>query len=151
MVQYIGIDPGMGGGIAFIDSDDNSFAFNCPPNPREMSYLLKDMLMDNVEHECIIEHVHAFPHDGRSSVFKFGRNLGQWEGVLCSLEVSYITVTPYVWQKYYGTPKFEEKAKRKRWLKALASEKFPQIKTTFKVSDAVLIANYLKETSNAKS
>jgi hypothetical protein len=140
---YVGIDPGISGGVCVIDRDGNANAIACPKTPMLMGEELFGMLPnDGTEVVGVIEHVHAFPTDGRSSAFKFGRNFGQWEGILSEMNVPYTLVTPYTWQKHFECPKFDTKKLRKRWLKTHAEELYPQIKVTFKVSDSILIARY---------
>ena len=84
------------------------------------------------------------PKQGVVSVFTFGKNYGQWLGILASNGVPYKEVTPQTWMKYYGAmPK--DKAKRKKHLKHLAQSLYPNIKITLKTADAVLIAHWCKQ------
>ena len=46
---------------------------------------------------------------------------------------------------YYNMPPKLDKNKRKKWLKDLAEKLYPNIKITYNTSDAILIANYLKD------
>ena len=141
--DYIGIDPGISGGVAVIDKLDNATCIACPKTPMLMGEELFGMIpRDGTEIIATIEHVHAFPTDGRSSAFKFGRNFGQWEGILSEMDVPYSLITPYAWQKHFECPKFDAKKLRKRWLKEKAEELYPHLKITFKVSDAILIARF---------
>jgi hypothetical protein len=48
-----------------------------------------------------IEKVHAMPHDGRSSLFKFGVNYGAWLGILHSKQIPVIEVSPQKWMKFW--------------------------------------------------
>ena len=92
-----------------------------------------------------IEQVHAFPTDARSSAFKFGRNYGEWLGVLGALRIKTIHVTPQKWMKYYkekfkmALPK--DKQQRKRKLKEIAAN-YTDKKVTLYNADAILIAVY---------
>lgn len=144
---HIGIDPGFSGGIAFIDSDGNSSAHKCPREPSEMSDIFFEAVTQYSLNDisCCIEHVHAFPTDGRSSAFKFGYNFGVWNGIISSMDLKCWEVTPVVWQKFFDTPKFKIKKERKRWLKNLAQELFPHMRVTFNISDALLIAEYCRK------
>jgi hypothetical protein len=86
------------------------------------------------------------PHDGRSSLFKFGTNYGTWIGIFGTMNMDVTFISPQVWQKsYISTPSaFESKAKRKRYLKSLASDAFQtkNKKVTLATSDAILICQY---------
>ena len=77
--KYIAIDPGKSGGIAVL-KDNEVQAYKCPPTFKEMAQLIKSIKKDT--YLCILEKVHAFPTDGRSSAFKFGTNYGAWIGIL---------------------------------------------------------------------
>jgi len=134
----ITIDPGQSGGICAM-FDDNLVAYKCPKTPKEMSVIakeLKSMCQSNGFPVLgIIEKVHAFPTDARSSAFKFGKNFGTWIGILESLCIKYIMVTPQKWQKQFELPK--NKQQRKRELKMIAKEFYP--KATLYTADAICI------------
>tara|TARA_R100001443_G_scaffold111151_1_gene123713 strand:+ start:750 stop:1283 length:534 start_codon:yes stop_codon:yes gene_type:complete len=145
---FLGIDIGKAGGIAMISYKDNEETVSCmkfSKNLYEVDSILKvakdAFSLDRIH--CLVEHVHAFPKQGVVSMFSFGQNLGQWEGMLTSNEISYDYVQPKTWMIDYvelGKPKKE----RKRLLLGKAKELFPNIKVTFNVSDALLIADYCK-------
>jgi|TARA_R110000744_G_scaffold81015_4_gene159236 hypothetical protein len=144
----IGIDPGKSGGICAYDGKKMRNVQACPSDPRGMANSLREIIRDfDIEGlgkdsvQVIIEHVHAFPSDGRSSVFKFGTNYGMWLGICASYDLDVTTVPPQVWMKKYGElPK--EKQERKRYLKMLALSYFQDLKITLKTADAILIAKY---------
>ena len=144
---FIGIDPGISGGIAVI-YNDTYYAKKCPNTISEMAEeiaILNDMGPDMPKY-AIVERVHSMPGQGVSSTFKFGANYGQWLGILSTLKIPYILVSPHTWMKHYGSrPK--NKTDRKNHLKALAQQRFPDASITLATSDAILICNYLKETN----
>lgn len=138
---YIGIDPGKGGGIAFIKDNMSCEAFRCPETPHEMAMLVKEKTKKIKIVSASIEKVHSMPRDGVASSFSFGTNYGIWLGILAANKIPFKQITPFKWQKYYGTmPK--DKKSRKHKLKSLAFELYPGAKNTLATSDAVLIANY---------
>ena len=111
-----------------------------------MALLLKNMLDLGTNPMCVIESVHSMPGQGVASTFKFGMNYGQWIGILATLKIPYIQVSPHKWMKHYGSmPK--EKKDRKNHIKHLAQQRYPDVKITLATSDAMLIAHYLKETN----
>ena len=113
--SYIAIDPGKQGGIAYYDGE-KGIGVRCPKTIYDMSMIFNVIINtykvapDSIY--LLIEHVHAFPTDGRSSVFTFGRNLGQWEGVIAGHEIEINIVAPKVWQKFYEIPKIPDKYER---------------------------------------
>ncbi len=109
----------------------------------EIQVILK--LAPDIQKFAIIESVHSMPKQGVKSVFTFGKGYGQWLGILASHEIPYTQVSPQKWMKFYGSlPK--EKKDRKNHLKHLAQQRFPNLNITLATADAVLLANYLKET-----
>ena len=144
---FIGIDPGISGGIAIIYNDAYSVT-KCPNTIQEMADVLitlKDQA-PNLPMYCIIEKVHSMPGNSGRSMFTFGCNYGQWLGILATLRIPYVEVTPNKWVSFYGSrPK--DKKDRKNHLKHLAQQRYPDVKITLATSDAMLIAHYLKETN----
>lgn len=148
---FIGIDPGKSGGCGIISIEDGvethlNFKF-----PKQidllsvglMATIPRGLSLENVH--VLVEHVHAFPKQGAVSTFSFGQNLGHWEGTLHANEFNFTYVNPKEWIYWYGIPKGLEKKKRKRLLLEKAKKLFPNMKITFNVSDAMLIANYCME------
>ena len=149
--MFIGIDPGASGGIAGICRTKlgNIIRVLKPfKNTEEANNNIKECLKyEPTTVTACIENVHAFPTDGRSSAFKFGKNAGIWEGLLTSYDIPYFKVVPHQWMSYYGElPK--DKSERKRMLKEKVTEygSLEMIKrVTLKTADALLIANYFTE------
>ena len=100
----IGIDPGASGGAAVYDEDEHAlYTHKCPDNTKAMTAIINSAKarswIDDQKLMCVIEKVHAFPTDARSSAFKFGMNFGKWLGILGSLNVPTMEVTPQTWMK----------------------------------------------------
>ena len=144
---YIGIDPGKGGGIAVIEGK-TARVYACPETVENMATLI-GMCLNNVsiyETRVYVEKVWAFPTDGRAGSFSFGRNYGQWQGILSAHEVEPTFVTPKVWQGHFEIKKGLPKNIRKKILKQMARDKYPKTKgITLKTADALLIALYGRE------
>ena len=150
----IGIDPGASGGVAVYDEDAHDlFTHKCPDNTKAMTAIINSAKarswIDDQQLMCAIEKVHAFPTDARSSAFKFGMNFGKWLGILGSLNVPTIEVTPQSWMKDFQ-PLPKVKKDRKNELKRIASEMFPENKITLSTSDAALIAAWCLEYNKKK-
>ena len=144
----IGIDPGKGGGIVFINGDKIIEMYKCPNTIQDMAELLEPYKVSwdsNIDVIAYIEQVHAFPTDGRSSAFKFGVNYGIWQGLLGANRIETRFIAPQVWMKSLELPK--SKLERKRKIKSIAqkvidNQKVLKKKVTLNTSDAVLIGMY---------
>tara|TARA_R110002096_G_scaffold429504_1_gene642443 strand:+ start:1970 stop:2446 length:477 start_codon:yes stop_codon:yes gene_type:complete len=150
----VGIDPGKSGGLVKIHSRNYECSMHkCPDTTEGMSSLLKNAkdsaFKDNLPILVAIEKVHAFPTDARSSAFKFGMNYGMWLGIIGSLNIPLIQVTPQMWMKSYAPlPKIKQERKKK--IKEIATEIFEDIynnekRITYAISDAALIALWCLE------
>ena len=150
--MYIGIDPGKSGGICSIE-DNRIRANKCPDSVQGMAELFKDILEDTSPKDVFlyIEKVWAMPHDGKSSIFTFGQNYGQWEGVIASFNIIPIYVTPSTWMKHHEVQKGLKKQERKNILKQMAQEFINsgnymsyQWKgvATLATADAIMLAKY---------
>lgn len=141
----IGIDPGTSGAIASYDGE------TCHARTFEVdgiAFTIHAMIRDCCAHDphlmVYLERVNAFPGQGVSSSFKFGRAFGEAIGALDALEVPYKFISPHTWQKtIMGLPRKKDGATaHKRALKQEAQRRFPNAKPTLKTCDALLIAEY---------
>ena len=150
----IGIDPGANGAISFTTTNDKIRKSN-GVSPWKCHKLLAgrtlicSMAKTAYHKEIVayIEKVHAMPHDGRSSLFKFGVNYGIWLGILDAKRIQTIQVSPQKWMRWWETklgiklPK--EKKDRKNKLKEIASDYIDiDQKTTLWNADSILITMY---------
>ena len=102
-------------------------------------------LADNPDNVVLfVEHVWSFPGDGRVGAFRFGYNYGLWKGIAGANKVDVYNISPRKWQGSLDAPNLQGRD-RKKWLKEYAETLYPNIKITFNVSDAILIANYAKD------
>ena len=95
---HIGIDPGAKGGIAVIGECGKVKAFPYS------NHTLIEVLKANTGNIGMItvENVHAMPHQGVSSTFTFGKNLGMILGILEAFNVEYMLVNPQTWKKHFN-------------------------------------------------
>ena len=112
--MFLGIDPGVNGGLVLIDSDGSILDKALMPyillrsskevdlqglvrKLQEMVYTnhLEGKLIDKV----ILEKVWAMPGNGAVSSFKFGYNFGVCEMALVCLGLPYVLVNPRTWSK----------------------------------------------------
>ena len=148
MKTIIGIDPGANGAITFTNSKNKKlYIHKCHPSISGRVVIV-EMAKNAFKEDNIvayIEKVHAMPHDGRSSLFKFGVNYGVWLGILASKQIPTIEVSPQKWMKFWQD-KIEEKLPkvkkdRKNKLKEIASI-YTEKPATLWNADSVLITMY---------
>jgi len=112
-VIYIGIDPGLNGAIAFLDTEKGHLSVVDMPTfevkrnnkaKREVSpHGISDVLsLSQKISGVVLERVGAMPGQGVTSVFSFGRSVGVIEGVLAAEHIPVSIVTPQAWQKAAG-------------------------------------------------
>jgi crossover junction endodeoxyribonuclease RuvC len=171
-VNILGIDPGLTGGLAVVDSFGKLVkAWEMPRAASGELDLnrLTAIVLDAV-HKCgvnhgIIEQVHAMPGQGVSSMFKFGMVFGAVQGILAARSIPFTLVRPQAWQKlaFVGVSEIKSaeritktgktvKAKRepKKMAAVAASRLFPGADLTSSTgsafhegkTDAALIAFY---------
>lgn len=138
----IGIDPGKTGGVAFLTPLHSvPIVHKMPATVHELVTLLVENWEENdMRGRCFVEDVHSMPSQGVTSVFTFGRGLGNIEGVLAALQIPIEWVTPQRWQKAMGCMSKGDKNVTKR----RAHELWPtEVKAlTHATSDAALICAY---------
>ena len=154
--NFLGIDPGLSGGIALISADGIAQAFQMPKTEGDLARLFEQRIRPAQVSYCLLERVHAFPDSGVSGMFRFGRNTGLLIGLLLAHKIPFEEMEPRTWQKALGIPprmkkprkpkpmiKYrpeETKTEFKNRLKAKAQALFPGIDITLATADALLIA-----------
>ena len=139
MKLYIGIDPGLSGGVAFIPNTGEPWAHKMPETDRDLIDLLRDSTRD-MEARAMLELVHSSPQMGVKSAFTFGEGFGRLQMALTALGVPYERVRPAVWQKAMGCLTKGDKNVSKR----RAQELFPTLKVTHAIADALLIGEFAR-------
>lgn len=140
----IGIDPGLRGGIAWLDLDTGeATAIPMPATERDIWEALVTPPPPSYDPPrlVVIECVHAMPGDGVVSVFTFGRGYGFLRGCVVGAGYRVEEVTPSVWQRELGCLTRGDKNVTKR----KAQQLFPGVpKITHKTADALLLAEYAR-------
>lgn len=98
---FIGIDPGEKGGIACIDTNENT-SFTVPYSNKELIDLCRDVFGSYKEVVCCLEKVSARPGQGVVSMFTFGQSVGYIKGVLESYFIPYQEIVPRKWKNEFG-------------------------------------------------
>jgi crossover junction endodeoxyribonuclease RuvC len=101
----IGVDPGLTGAFALVDSYGGLIdAYDMPTLNKDVSAQLVAELEDwnqlSLESAVVvIEDVHSMPKQGVASSFKFGRSKGVVEGVFAGAGLSLRYVAPSTWKR----------------------------------------------------
>ena len=146
---YLGIDPGLSGSLAWIKSQNtvvDARRFK-DVTEKELSVLICELKTMNTNVVAIIEHVHAFPKQGVSSVWKFADQNGMVRGLLIAHQIPFKLVSPMKWMGWYNMKrdKAETKSAWKRRLRGKAQELFPTATVNAENADAILIAEYCRK------
>jgi len=147
--MILGIDPGLSGALAFMDSE--LLVYDMPTveisrngkkkRQIDLQKLLSILKLWPVTH-CYLENVNAMPGQGVSSMFQMGRGYGQIEMALAALNIPVTYITPQVWKKKMAVPKDKDGARQR------ASQLMPQwshnwdLKHDHGRAEAALIALY---------
>lgn len=128
MTMILGIDPGFGGALAFMD-DKELIIYDMPTfdiarngslKKRISSHDVCRLLFQYKPKHAFVELVGTMPGQGISSAFSFGFGCGVIEGCIAAHEIPLTYVTPQKWKKYLQCPK-DKDASRQR-----ASQLMPQ-------------------------
>ena len=107
MRLYLGVDPGLAGGLAVLDGDGRPVLVDALPiagreidAPRLARQLraLRDLDSGSDFALAAVEHVGALPGNGSSSMFNFGVGWGLVRGVLAALNIPVQLVRPQKWK-----------------------------------------------------
>lgn len=151
-----GIDPGQQGAIVFIDTETNEVDYvKMPETFADVYNVLKDKYIENSGNICCaLEDVgQGMPGQSSSATAKFARHNGHLEMALYAIGIPTVKVKPQKWQKSLGigTGKDLSKTEWKNKLKAEAQRRYPNVKITLWLADALLIADYgVREINNQK-
>ena len=141
----VGVDCGVGGGIAFyMPIKKEVYAMPMPDTVDKIEKAFSFVLNNSIVY---VEDVPPFVGANRPAarIFKLAKNYGVVLGVLAGLDIDYKLVRPAVWMKAIGAGKKKEYSNDNKWknhLKDLALDYFPKSKATLKTADALLILEY---------
>ena len=153
---YIGIDPGVSGGLAAIGNQVFAITSMPPTEVDIWEWFSCSFGRLACPDFAVIEknsgYVGGNGNPG-SAMYKFGRNAGLLAMALTASGIPYEEVTPGVWQRGLGIPcrkKDEPKGRFKNRLKAHSQKLFPLEHITLSTADAVLIAEYCRRKQEGK-
>jgi hypothetical protein len=144
---FLGIDVGLAGGIAIIDSCGGVLAAVRMPETdadlyRTLSGWTKSPELAAVEARAVLEKVHSSPQMGVASAFSFGRGYGACRMALTATGIPFDEVTPFKWQRRLECLSGGDK----NVTKARAQQLFPHVKVTHYIADALLLAEFCRRT-----
>lgn len=149
---YIGIDPGLKGGIASILPENEIVLIPMPETEKDIWEVFSDY--NGGRCYSLIEQVHSMPGQGVASTFKFGTGYGGLRMALTAAEIPFETVRPQDWQKAIKVKpksKTESKDDFKKRLRAHCQRMYPKLEgITLKTCDALLIATYLQRKTEGR-
>ena len=107
---YMGIDPGMNGGIVVLDSNHTIISKTIMPTlgGSKKEYDIQELYNfliqfsssnDDIKTMTILEKSQPHFHDGRKQAFKTGYGYGVLQGLLTALKISFQIEAPKTWQK----------------------------------------------------
>lgn len=150
--RILGIDPGLTGAVAlYAAAAPRGLQWTIEDLPtigdgaqrRINAPELRDLVKASRPDACYIESVAAFPGQGVSSMFRFGRAVGAIEAIIATCDVPIHYVVPQSWKKFYGLRGSDKEQSR-----AMALRRWPtesnrlQRKLDHGRAEAMLIAAY---------
>lgn len=106
----LGIDPGAGGALAFLDTVTGELRLQDMPgaivtrggrNKNEPApHALAAMIAIEGPDAVWLEKVGSMPKDSNVAAFSFGRSVGNVEGVIAALGIPISYAVPQVWQRF---------------------------------------------------
>lgn len=142
MKTTIAVDPGASGGVAFSNEEDGIYA---TINLNPLTTLLGEIeILRNAGHEMemVVEDIPPYVQGNNipgSSAFKMGVSFGLIQGIALGERIPCFLVRPKDWQKHLIGKNGPKGPERKRALRDIAKELYPELKPTLKTCDAILL------------
>jgi crossover junction endodeoxyribonuclease RuvC len=135
-VRVCGIDPGVRGGLAIVETNDGTAprlvdAIDIPTvgtgsKERVDPHAVRAWIANHHPDQAIIERAQAMPKQGASSGFKYGRATGALEAVIACCEIPVTIIEPTAWKKAHHL-----RGKDKEGARQLALQLFPSAHALF--------------------
>jgi uncharacterized protein YbjT (DUF2867 family) len=142
MKKLLAIDPGVSGGLAWVESDGVVRAERMPEGMTAVVDRLRELVTELPGLTAVIEKVGLWlPGDHPNSATKFARHCGHIEAALYALGIPFVDVAPSVWMRSLGVlPK--DKAPRKKAIRESMARRFPHLRVTLDTADALGILTW---------
>lgn len=148
---YIGIDPGVSGGMACLQGEVVHNCIAMPPTEWDAWQCFEEIKRTKLPMFATLEKVGGYMAGSGgnigSAMFKFGTSYGMARAFLVAAGIPFEEVTPNVWQRAMGIPsrkKTMTKTAYKNVLKQAAQRLFPSTAVTLKTCDALLLAEFCR-------
>ncbi|HEY6022496.1 MAG TPA: hypothetical protein VIY48_22320 [Candidatus Paceibacterota bacterium] len=149
-IRILGIDPGLEGAVAVLDSEqpDHVVTDDLPTVGLGTKRCIDEwalhrwLAVNNADH-AFIEYVSAMQHWGAGGSFRFGMSFGTLRAVVALHGIPYTLVTPVKWKKYFGLAGGDKEGSRQRALQLYpkSAQAFER-KKDHQRAEAALIATY---------
>ena len=126
MTKVLGVDPGIRGGLAIVSINDGAApqlddAIDIPvtgvgAKERVDVLAIRTWIQTHKPDHALIERAQAWPEQGRSGAFKYGRATGALEAVLACCEIPMTVVEPSAWKKAHHLRGGDKEGGRQRAL-----------------------------------
>lgn len=155
--NYIAIDPGISGGIAYVDTDGSVHALPMPDTLHDLDTQLHILCVGQLavpfdQATVFLEELPKFAGKmSGSSMATMFRNYGRIEGLLAAYGARIEYLPPRKWQQCLGLG--DKKTHGPRWkahLKGRAQALYPNLSVTLKTADALLILEAGKKLTTTK-
>lgn len=143
---FVGIDPGVNGGIVSISPSGEITCVKMPSNYKDLWKVINGFSLQPTI--ACLEMVTGYITGSEaetSQMFTFGVNYGSLLAFLTLADITFDQVHPVTWQSSFGLKRAKENCDRidwKRRLKAEAQRLFPSVKVTLWNADSLLLAEY---------
>lgn len=148
-MRFLGIDPGVSGGLAVLDELGIVLHVGkMPDSERDLLDVLletsgRDFVSERTKHtRAMLELVHPMPKHmtGGNGNFTLGQSKGTLRMALVAAGIPFDEVSPVKWQTAMQCRTGGDKNISKR----RASELFPGVKVTHAIADSLLLAEYCR-------
>lgn len=142
---YLGIDPGVSGGMAVLDAQAKVLLLTKMPQntPAHIAFLQRVLAAAGGADKVFgaIELVHSSPQMGVRSAFTFGRVYERCTALAIAAGITYLSPTPQGWQ---GAMKCRTRGDKTVTLKAARALFRSQVVITNYTADALLLAEFCR-------
>jgi crossover junction endodeoxyribonuclease RuvC len=136
---FVGIDPGVSGGIAVVNRRGRViWVKRMPATPSELVATMREVPTPAM---VLVEYVRSRPRQASQAVFKFGRGFGRLESAIAAADLPSKFITPKVWQTKMECLTQGDK----NISKARAAGLFPLHVVTHAIADALLLAECCRQ------
>lgn len=140
ITQYMAIDPGASGGIAWTEPECGTNAIGMPDTVVDIADHLRYLFIQKGCRTAFLEEIPKFAGPNGAAMIKLGIRYGEIRGILATLGLKVVELPPKLWQKTLGLGgKATHGTRWKAYLKEKAQAYHPQLTVTLKTADALLI------------